>query len=260
MSEIHPTAIIDPAATLGENVSIGAYSIIGSDVVIGNNCWIGPHVVINGPTTIGNDNKIYQYSSIGEAPQDLKYNGEPTRLEIGDRNVIRESCTLNRGTVSGGGVTRVGNDNLFMAYVHLAHDCQVGSKTIFANNSSLAGHVSVGDQATLGGFTIVHQFTSIGAHAFLGLGSVVLKDIPPYVIANGYPAVPHGINKEGLKRRGFTPDDIMKVRRAYKVLYRSGLSFDDAKNELEALGQENASVKVFADFIINARRSIARAK
>ncbi len=260
MNQIHPTAIIDPSVVLGEDVTIGAYAIINADVEIGDNCWIGPHVMINGPTKMGAENKIYQFSSIGEAPQDLKYAGEPTHLEMGDRNVIREHCTFNRGTVSGGGITRVGDDNLFMAYVHLAHDCQVGNKTIFANNSSLAGHVSVGDQAILGGFTIVHQFTSIGAHAFTGLGSVVLKDLPPYVIANGYPAVPHGINKEGLKRRGFNPDEIMKIRRAYKVLYRSGLSLEDAKQELLKLGEESKAVKVFADFIINAKRSIARAK
>lgn len=255
---IHPTAIIDPKARLGAGVSVGAYSVIGPDVEIGENTWIGPHVVINGPTRIGRDNKIHQFSSIGEAPQDKKYSGEPTRLEIGDRNIIREYVTMNRGTPGGGGVTRIGSDGLFMAYIHVAHDCQIGDKVIFSNNASLAGHVHVGDQVILSGFTLVHQFCSIGAHAFTGMGSAISKDVPPYLMVAGNPAEPHGINKEGLKRRGFTPQAIQTLRQAYKVLYRSGLSLEEATERLKTMASDCQELKIFVDFFDSSKRSIIR--
>lgn len=255
---IHPTAIVDPQARIGAGVSIGAYSIIGADVEIGDGTWVGPHVVINGPTRIGRDNKIHQFASLGEAPQDKKYNGEPTELVIGDRNIIREYVTMNRGTPTGGGVTRVGNDGLFMAYIHIAHDCQIGDKVIFSNNASLAGHVHVGDQVILSGFTLVHQFCSIGAHAFTGMGSGISKDVPPYLMVAGNPAEPHGINKEGLKRRGFSPQSIQTLRQAYKVLYRSGLSLEEATVRLKEMAQTCAELKPFVEFLDNSKRSIVR--
>lgn len=255
---IHPTAIIDPSARLGDGVSVGAYSIIGADVEIGANTWIGPHVVIQGPTSIGRDNRIFQFASLGEAPQDKKYRGEPTRLEIGDRNVIREYVTLNRGTPTGGGVTRIGHDGLFMAYVHVAHDCWIGNNAIFSNNASLAGHVHVDDWVILSGFTLVHQFCSIGAHAFTGMGSAISKDVPPYLMVSGNPAEPHGINKEGLKRRGFSPEQIRNLRNAYKVLYRSGLSLEEAKAELAKMAETCPELRSFTDFMDNAKRSIIR--
>ena len=211
---IHPTAIIHSGARLGAGVSVGPYSIIGEHVEIGDNTRIGPHVVISGHTRIGCDNRIFQFSSIGEIPQDKKYAGEPTRLEIGDRNTIREYCTLNLGTVQDAGVTRVGDDNWIMAYVHIAHDCQVGNKTIFANNAQLAGHVHVGDWAIFGGYTGVHQFCRVGAHTMTAVGTVILQDVLPYVMAAGNSATPYGINAEGLKRRGFSPDALMVLKRA----------------------------------------------
>lgn len=255
---IHSSAIVDPQARVGAGVSIGAYSIIGAEVEIGDGTWIGPHVVINGPTRIGRDNKIHQFASLGEAPQDKKYNGEPTELVIGDRNIIREYVTMNRGTPTGGGVTRVGNDGLFMAYIHIAHDCQIGDRVIFSNNASLAGHVHVGDQVILSGFTLVHQFCSIGAHAFTGMGSGISKDVPPYLMVAGNPAEPHGINKEGLKRRGFTPESIQTLRQAYKVLYRSGLSLEEATARLKEMAQTCAELKPFVEFLDNSKRSIVR--
>lgn len=255
---IHATAIVDPTAKLGSGVSIGAYSIIGADVEIGDNTWIGPHVVINGPTKIGRDNKIHQFSSIGEAPQDKKYKGEPTRLEIGDRNIIRECVTMNRGTPGGGGITRIGNDGLFMAYIHVAHDCDIGNNVIFSNNASLAGHVHVGDFVILSGFTLVHQFCSIGAHAFTGMGSAISKDVPPYLMVAGNPGEPHGINKEGLKRRGFTPEAIQTLRQAYKVLYRSGLSLEEATARLKTMAEGCQELKTFVEFFDSSKRSIIR--
>ncbi len=255
---VHPTAIIDPKARLGEGVTVGAYSIIGADVEIGDNTWIGPHVVIQGPTKIGCDNRIYQFASLGEAPQDKKYAGEPTRLEIGDRNLIREFVTMSRGTPTGGGLTRVGSDGLYMAYVHVAHDCTVGDKVIFSNNASLAGHVHVEDWVILSGFTLVHQFCSIGAHAFTGMGSAISKDVPPYLMVSGNPAEPHGINKEGLKRRGFSQEQIRNLRNAYKVLYRSGLSFEEAKVELGKMAEMLPEIRPFAGFMENVKRSIIR--
>ncbi len=258
---IHPTALVDAGARLGENVSIGAYSIVGAEVEIGDGTWVGPHVVINGPTRIGCDNRIFQFSSIGEMPQDKKYAGEPTRLEIGDRNTIREFCTFNRGTMQDAEVTRVGNDNWIMAYVHLAHDCQVGDHTIFANNAQLAGHVHVGDWAILGGFTVVHQFVRIGAHCITGMGSILLQDVPPFVTAGGSPVAPHGINSEGLKRRGYAPETIAGLRRAYKTLYRSGLKLDEATAAIAAEAQTQgdlAPLTVLSDFLAAPGRGIIR--
>lgn len=255
---IHHTAIIEPGATIGENVTIGAYSIIGADVTLGDGCWIGPHVVINGPTTLGRENKIYQFASVGDAPQDKKYAGEPTRLEIGDRNVIRECCTINRGTTQDEGVTRIGNDNWIMAYVHIAHDCRVGNNTIMANNAALAGHVTIGDFAILGGYTIVHQFSAIGAHAFTALGSVISKDVPPYVMVSGHPVQAHGLNTEGLKRRGFSTEALSTLRKAYKVLYRQGLTLKDALAQIEAMQADCPELDIFVDFLHQQTRGIVR--
>jgi UDP-N-acetylglucosamine acyltransferase len=257
-SLIHPTAIIHPAAQLGNNVSIGPYAIIGEHVVIGDGSSVGAHTVISGHTSIGRDNRIFQFNSLGEIPQDKKYAGEPTRLEIGDRNVVREFCTFNLGTVQDGGVTRIGDDNWIMAYVHLAHDCQVGNHTIFANNASLAGHVTVGDHAILGGFTGVHQFCKIGAHVMTGISSVVFKDIPPYVMAAGQPAAPHGINSEGLKRRGFSAEALAALKRAYKTLYREGLTLNEAREKLAGQAQSVPEIQVLLDFIASSERGIIR--
>ncbi len=258
MSDIHSTAIIDPSAKIAEGVSVGAYSVIGADVEIGPNTWIGPHVVINGPTTIGCDNKIHQFASIGDAPQDLKYDGEPTRLEIGDRNTIRECVTINRGTPGGGAITRVGSDNLLMAYIHIAHDCQIGNHVIFSNNASLAGHAHVGDYVILSGFTLVHQFCYIGDYAFTGMGSAIAKDVPPYLMISGNPAAPHGLNKVGLKRRGFSEEQVRNLMRVYKILYRQGLSLDDAKQQIAEMGESHEEVKRFSDFLEQSKRSIIR--
>lgn len=258
MSEIHSTAIIDPTAKIGEGVSIGPYSVIGADVEIGAGTWIGPHVVINGPTTIGCDNRIHQFASIGEAPQDLKYDGEPTRLEIGDRNTIRECVTINRGTVSGGGLTRVGSDNLLMAYIHIAHDCDIGNHVIFSNNASLAGHAKVGDYVILSGFTLIHQFCAIGDYAFTGMGSAISKDVPPYLMISGNPAAPHGLNKVGLKRRGFSEEQVRNLTRVYKTLYRKGLSLEEATAQIVEMAKTNEEVVRFAEFLRNSKRSIIR--
>lgn len=255
---IHSTAIIHPGAQLGANVSIGPYAVIGEHVVIGDDTTVGAHTVINGHTLIGRENHIFQFNSLGEIPQDKKYAGEPTRLEIGDRNTIREFCTLNLGTAQDTGVTRVGNDNWIMAYVHLAHDCQVGNNTTFANNASLAGHVSVGDFAILGGFTGVHQFCKIGAHVMTGISSVVFKDIPPYVMAAGQPAAPHGINAEGLRRRDFTAAALAGLKRAYKTLYREGLTFNEAQQRLAEQAQDVPEVQLLVDFLSQADRGIIR--
>lgn len=255
---IHTSAIIHPGAQLGTNVSIGPYAVIGEHVVIGDDTTVGAHTVINGHTLIGRENHIFQFNSLGEIPQDKKYAGEPTRLEIGDRNTIREFCTLNLGTAQDTGVTRIGNDNWIMAYVHLAHDCQVGNNTIFANNASLAGHVTVGDYAILGGFTGVHQFCKIGAHVMTGISSVVFKDIPPYIMAAGQPAAPHGINAEGLRRRGFTATALAGLKRAYKTLYREGLTFKEAQQQLAEQAQSVPEVQLLVDFLSQADRGIIR--
>lgn len=255
---IHPTAIIDPKAELASDVEVGPYTVIGADVRIGSGTRIGAHVVIQGPTTIGANNQIFQFCSLGEAPQDKKYKGEPTTLEIGDGNTIREFCTFNRGTVQDAGATRLGNDNWVMAYVHIAHDCQIGNHTIFANNSSLAGHVDVHDYAILGGFTLVHQFCKIGAHVITAVGSVVFKDIPPYVTAAGYDAKPHGINTEGLKRRGFTPEAMLRLKRAYKTLYKSSLTLQEAKLQLAEQRKECTEIGLLQDFLEISTRGIIR--
>ena len=243
---IHATAIVDPAARIGANVSIGAYSVIGAGVDIGEGTTVGPHVVIEGTTRIGRDNRIFQFASVGAIPQDKKYGGEDSELVIGDRNVIREFVTLNRGTGVGGGATRIGNDNWIMAYAHVAHDCTVGNHTIFSNNATLAGHVTIGDYAILSGFAGVHQFCRIGAHAMLAAGAIVLQDVPPYVMAQGYPAKPAGTNNEGLRRRGFSAADIARVRRAYRTLYRAGLSLDDAR---AALSRDAAQAPVLEPLV-----------
>jgi UDP-N-acetylglucosamine acyltransferase len=255
---IHPTAIVHPGAQLAEDVEVGPYSIIGPEVEIGAGTWIGPHALVNGPTRIGRDNRIFQFASVGEAPQDKSFRGEPTRLEIGDRNLIREYCTLNRGTVKGGGVTRIGDDNWFMAYTHVAHDCIVGSNAIFANAASLGGHVEVGDWVMMGGFAIVHQFTKIGAHSMCGLGAVLKQDLPPYVMADGYPARPHGINKVGLRRRGFSDEAIKVIVQAYKLIYRKKLKLGQALEEVEALAAEQPEVRALADFVGASERGIIR--
>ncbi len=255
---IHPQAIVDSGAKLGKNVEVGPFTIIGDGVEIGGGTWIGPHVVISGPTRIGRNNKIYQYCSIGEAPQHINYRGEPTELEIGDRNTIREYCTLNRGTVDGAGVTRIGDDNFLMAYVHVAHDCLVANHTILVNCASLAGHVDIGDCAILGGFTIIHQFCRVGAHSITALGTIAFKDIPPYVLAAGNGAQPYGINIRGLKRRQFSQASIEALRSAYKTIYKSGLKISEAISELEDKAVHQTEVKELVSFIKTSERGIIR--
>ena len=255
---IHPTAIIDPNARIAPTVDIGPWSVIGPDVEIDEGTWIGPHVVISGLTKIGKDNKIFQFASIGEVPQDKKFNGERTFLEIGDRNVIRECCTINRGTAQDRSITKIGNDNLFMAYVHIAHDCVVGNGTVFANNASLAGHVFVEDFAILSGFSGVFQECRVGPHSFVSMGSLVDKDVPPFVKVSGYHAKPFGLNTVGMKRRGFTNDAILMLRRAYKVIYRQGLTTKFAIEALQAMVAECTEVQLFIDFIQASQRGIVR--
>ena len=259
MSEmIHPTAIVEPGARIGANVQIGPYSIIGPNVEIGDNTIIGPHVVINGHTRIGRDNHIFQFCSLGEVPQDKKYAGEPTRLEIGDRNTIREFCTFNLGTVQDRGVTSIGDDNWVMANCHIAHDCCVGNKTIFANGASLAGHVIVDDWVIFGGYTGVHQFCRIGAHVITAASSLVLQDVPPYLMAAGNTAQPYGIHVEGLKRRGFTSESITELKRAYRTLYKSGLLLEEAKGKLAEQAKTQPDVQRMVDFLEVSKRGIIR--
>ena len=255
---IDPHAIVSPQAQLASDVTVGPFSIIGPQVRIGARTVIGPHVVVNGPTTIGEDNRLFQFASIGDAPQDKKYRGEPTQLLIGDRNVFRESCTINRGTAHDKGVTRIGNDNLFMAYAHVAHDCSIGDNTIFANSVAMGGHVEVGDWAILGGLVAVHQFTKIGAHAFLGGGAILSRDVPPYVMVAGNPAVPHGVNAEGLRRRGFSDEQIRHIREAYRVLYRSDLKLAEALERLTPVAEQRPEIRAFVDFIHGSTRSLVR--
>jgi UDP-N-acetylglucosamine acyltransferase len=255
---IHASAIIHPGARLGANVSIGAYSIVGEHVEIGNDTRIGPHVVIEGHTRIGRNNRVFQFCSLGAVPQDKKYANEPTRLEIGDGNTIREFCTVNCGTAQDAGVTRLGHDNWIMAYVHLAHDCQIGDHTIFANNAQLAGHVHVGDHAILGGFTGVHQFVRIGAHSFTAIATVLVHDLPPYVMAAGDTAKPFGINIEGLRRRGFSAEAMAAIKRAYKTLYKSGLTLDQAKVQLAEQAKTCAEIGVLSEFLQGCTRGIVR--
>jgi UDP-N-acetylglucosamine acyltransferase len=255
---IHPSAIVHPRARLGENVSVGAYSVVGEHVEIGDDTRIGPHVVIEGHTRIGKGNRVFQFCSLGAIPQDKKYGGEPTRLEIGDGNTIREFCTLNCGTAQDAGVTRIGNDNWIMAYVHVAHDCQIGNHTTFANNAQLAGHVHVGDYAILGGFTGVHQFVRIGAHSFTAIATVLVHDLPPYVMAAGDTAKAYGINTEGLRRRGFSAAALAAIKRAYKTLYKSGLTLDQARAQLAEQAATCAEIGVLVDFLQGSTRGIVR--
>jgi UDP-N-acetylglucosamine acyltransferase len=258
VTAIHSTAVVHPGARLAADVEVGAYAVIGEHVEIGSGTRVGPHTVITGHTRIGRQNRIFQFASIGEIPQDKKYGGEETRLEIGDNNTIREFCTLNCGTAQDAGVTRLGNDNWIMAYVHLAHDCQIGNHTIFANNATLAGHVHIGDWAILGGFTGVHQFCRIGAHCITGISTVVVQDIPPYVTASGNSAKPYGINVEGLKRRGFAPATVARIKQAYKTLYRSGLTLDEARSEIAKQAAECPELGLLLDFLVHSTRGIIR--
>ncbi len=258
MARIHPTALVSPGARLGEDVEVGAYTLIGEHVEIDEGCRVGPHAVITGHTRIGRGNRIFQFVSLGEEPQDKKYAGEPTRLEIGEQNVIREFCTFNTGTVQDAGVTRIGSHNWIMAYVHIAHDCVVADHTIFANNASLAGHSHVDDYAILGGFTGVHQFCRVGAHVITGIASVVRQDVPPYVTVAGSPAQPHGINSEGLKRRGFSPEAISAIKRAYKTLYKSGLTLAEAQAAISGEAAETPELASLAEFLAQPGRGIVR--
>ena len=255
---IDSRAVVSPRAQIAANVEIGPFSVIGADVVIGAGTWVGPHVVINGPTRIGVDNKIFQFASLGDAPQDKKYNGEPTLLTIGDRNVFRESVTVNRGTTHDQGVTQIGNDNLLMAYSHVAHDCRLGNQIVMANCATLGGHVEIGDWVIMGGLSAVHQHTKVGAHCFIAHNAAVTRDVPPYVRAVGRPAEPHSVNSEGLKRRGFTPAQILNIRRAYRVLYRSGLKLQAALEELDKAAVTQEEIRPFVDFIKRSERSIVR--
>ena len=255
---IDARAVVSPQAEIAADVEIGPFSVIGADVIVGAGTWIGPHVVINGPTRIGAGNRIHQFASLGDAPQDKKYRGEPTRLEIGDRNVIREFVTVNRGTVHGDGVTRIGDDNLLMAYAHVAHDCRLGNQIVLSNVATLGGHVQIGDFAILGGLSAVHQFTQVGAYCFIANNAAVTRDVPPYVMAVGQPAEPHSINAVGLKRRGFSDAQIRNVRRAYRVLYRSGLKLHAALDELDKAAATQEELRPFVDFIRRSTRSIVR--
>ena len=255
---IDPRAIVSPEARLAPDVEVGPFAVIGPGVEIGSGTWIGPHAVINGPTTLGRDCKIFQFASIGDAPQDKKYRGEPTRLEVGDRNIFREFCTINRGTVGGHGVTRIGDDNLFMAYSHVAHDCIVGNKCVMSNCTALAGHVELGDWVILSGYAAVHQFCKIGAHAFLANNTAATRDVPPYLMVAGSPAEPKGINSEGLKRRGFSAEQIAHLKNAYRVLYRSGLKLAEATEQLAELARTQPEVAPLVEFLGTVTRSIVR--
>ena len=254
---IDKLAYIHPDAKIGNNVTIGPWTYIGADVEIGDDCWLSSHVVVKGPTVIGKGNKIFQFASVGEDCQDKKYSGEATRLIMGDNNIVRESVTIHRGTTQDKGETRIGSNNLFMAYVHIAHDCVVGDNVIMSNNASIAGHVHVGDWAILGGLTGVHQFVHIGAHAFTAGYSLILQDVPPFVMASGQPGIPRGLNSEGMKRRGFSKESQIAVRRAYKTLYRKGLTIDEAIAALSA-ESDDEQVKFMIDFVSNSNRGIIR--
>ena len=255
---IHATAIVSASAKIADDVEIGPYSIIGDDVEIGSGTCIESHVVVNGPTVIGKDNHIYQFASIGDDPQDKKYANEPTRLTIGDRNTIREFCSISRGTVQDEGLTTLGDDNWIMAYVHIAHDCRVGSNTIMANNTTLAGHVHVGDWVIMGGFSGAHQFCHIGAHAFIGMYSGINRDVPAYMMISDTPGIPRGINSEGLKRRGFDADQIRNIKNAYRVIYRDGLKLTEAVAELEQRAGTQPELKILVDSLRSSERGIVR--
>lgn len=257
-TSIHPTALVDAGARIGKGVTIGAGTVIGPQAEIGDGTWIGHHVVLDGRIRIGRNNRIFHFCSLGAPPQDKKYSGEDTAVEIGDGNTLREYVTINRGTALDAGVTRLGDDNWIMAYVHFAHDCQIGSKTIFANACQLAGHVTVGDWAIFGATTLVHQYVHIGAHAFTGMGTYLPQDLPPFVMAAGNMAKPHGINKEGLKRRGFTSASISGLKRAYRTLYRSGLGLDEARQQLEPQAAEFPEVREILEFLARTQRGIIR--
>lgn len=255
---IDPRASISPRAHVAPDVEIGAFAVIGDDVELGPGCSVGAHAVIEGPTRIGARNRIFQFASIGSAPQDKKYRGEPTRLEIGEGNVFREFVTVNRGTTHDQGVTRIGDDNLFMAYSHVAHDCRVGSHCVLANVATLGGHVELGDWVIMGGLSAIHQFTKVGAHAFIANNAAVTRDVPPYVMAVGQPAAPHSINATGLARRGFTPEQIRNIKNAYRVLYRSDLKLADALRRLEEAAASQPELRLFVDFIGRSTRSLVR--
>lgn len=256
---IDPRAIVDPAARVAPGVKIGPWAMIGANVEIGEGTEIGAHVVVKGPTRIGRDNRLFPFSSIGDDPQDKKYRGEPdSRLEIGDRNIVREYCTINRGTAHGGGVTRIGDDNWILAYVHIAHDCQVGSHTVFANNATIAGHVTVQDFAILGGFAGVHQFCRVGAYAFCAIASVVVKDVPPFVTVSGNTAKARGLNREGLKRNGYAPETIEILRRAYRILCRMNLTLGEAMKQLRELAETSGDVARMVEFIDQSERGLIR--
>jgi UDP-N-acetylglucosamine acyltransferase len=255
---IDPRAIVDPSARIAEDVEIGPFAVIGADVEIGAGCWIGPHAVVKGPTRLGRGNKVFQFASIGDAPQDKKYAGEPTRLIVGDRNVFREFCSINRGTVGGRGETRIADDCLFMAYSHVAHDCIIGSHCVMSNCTALAGHVDLGDWVILSGYAGVHQFSKIGAHAFLANNAAVTRDVPPYLLVAGSPAEPKGVNSEGLKRRGFDAAQITNIKNAYRLFYRSGLKLAEATEQLRALVPQQPELAPFVDFLAASERSIIR--
>ena len=255
---IHSTAIIDPSAELADDVIVGPFSVVGAGVRIDSGSILGSHVLVKGPTSIGKNNRIFQFSSVGENTQDMKYRGEPTRLEIGDRNIIREYCTIHRGTVQDKWLTKIGNDNLFMAYTHVAHDCVVGNHVIMANAASIAGHVLVEDFAILGGFTLVHQFCKIGRYSFSAMGSIISRDIPPYVLVGGQPTKPHGINAVGLERQGFSQDAIRQIKKAYKVVYKSGLKLEEAISTLEEMTGDTPEVESLVNFLKQTQRSILR--
>ncbi len=255
---IHATAIVDAAAELASDVQIGPYAIVGAGVHLDAGCVIGPHAVLRGPTHIGAETRVFQFASVGEEPQDKKYDGEATLLVIGARNVIRECATIHRGTVQDKGETRIGDDNLFMAYTHVAHDCVIGDNVIMANAASLGGHVEVQDWAILGGFSIVHQFCRIGTHSFSAMGTVIAKDVPPYLTIGGHPAQPRGINAEGLRRRRFSPESIAALRRAYRLLYLGNLKLVDAMAQIRELAGGHPELQRLADFVADSSRSIVR--
>jgi UDP-N-acetylglucosamine acyltransferase len=255
---IHPTALIDSTSSIDENVKIGPYTVIGANVSIGSGSEIGPHVVINGTTSIGKNNRIYQFSSIGEDPQDKKYAGEPSFLEIGDNNEIREFSTIHRGTTQDKNITSIGNNNLLMAYTHVAHDCVIANDVILANAASLGGHVHIGSHVILGGFSIVHQFCHLGDHCFSAMGSAITKDVPPFVMVGGRPTKPHGINSVGLERRGFSAESVLNIKRAYKILYKSGLKLSEATIEVGKLAADEPELKGVVEFLENSNRSILR--
>lgn len=258
MSQIDPRAIIDPSAELGKDVVIGPWTLIGPDVKIGDGTVIHSHVVVSRLTSIGKNNRIYQFSTIGEDTPDLKYQGEPTRLEIGDNNTIREGVTIHRGTVQDNGLTAIGDDNLLMAYVHIGHDCNVGSNCILVNNASLAGHVQVGDWAIISGYALIHQYVSIGAHSFIGAGAYLTQDLPAYVMAAGTPSEPKTINSEGLRRRGFDKGQIAAIKKAYKILYRQGLPLDEALQKMALLAAEQPAVQLMIDTVRASSRGLLR--